>query len=124
MRNTTTITGLRNRRVRGRGAPGGVSASAYLILDRGVRRRDDEGMPTISNGLRFVGHSLPTPRQLAGVEAAKFEAFAAQRRLQLGESIAKAPARDAQRVLRVDLQLPCERDHREEEVAKLVERLL
>src|SRR5579862_5980237 len=127
--NTTKRIGRRRLNVRGRGAPGGVSAlavAAYLMRDRELRRfrepTNERRMPTISNGLRFVGGcGVPAPDELVRVEAAEVEALLLQRGFEPGEAVPEPPSADPQRVLGIDLQLARERDHGEEQVAQLVE---
>src|SRR5260370_11058316 len=68
--------------VRGRGAPGGVSAVVYLMVGRFLGRRRGERMPHIAKGPCFVGRLSPcAPPSSTGLLAAAASAPARPSRL-------------------------------------------
>src|SRR2546426_192529 len=73
---------------------------------------------------RLLRRLLPALGDRIAVEIAEVHPIAPQRCLRLGEALPKPLARNPERVLGIDLQSPRERDHREEQVAQLVECLL
>src|SRR3982074_1052194 len=82
-----------------------------------------ERKPTITNASPLSAF-FPTPEKFLRLQVAKRLALFAQRRLGLGKAIAKPLARYPQGIFWVDLHPPRQGDHREEQVAHLLEDLL